>query len=33
MFSNGGDGCVGKTEIINLSIMKQRNVMMLQSYK
>ena len=33
MSNNGGEGYIGKVEIINVAIMKQRNEMMLQGYK
>jgi len=33
MFSNGGEGCIGKIETITVAIMKERNGIMLQGYK
>ena len=33
MFNNGKEGCVRKIEIMHISIMKQRNEMMLKGYK
>jgi len=33
MFNNEGEGYIGKVEITNVAIMKERNEMMLQGYK
>ena len=33
LFINGGEEYIGKVEILNVAIMKERNEMMLQGYK